>query len=176
LDFKKYDKHGGYHWRQYVRGDKYRTHADFIKSWVKEKRVLDIGAGDGVITYLLGADGIEYEQTAVDIAKVIGVKVEQGDAYDLGDREYEAVTMFDVLEHFDHPEKALAEAHRVAPVIYISTPERGMVNDPYHVREWVRDELPIFMRENGWELTGELIIRPELKCMYGRFERIVSHP
>lgn len=175
MTFDKYKKHKAYHWRQYVRGDKYRTHADFIKQWVREKRILDVGAGDGLITYLLRADGIEYEEEAVKLAQAIGVNVEQGDAYDLGDRQYDAVTMFDVIEHFDEPEKALAEAHRVAPVLYISTPERGMVNDPYHVQEWKRDELPLFMAENGWELDGEVIVRPELKCMYARFNRIISH-
>lgn len=168
MEFSKYKKHRAYHWRQYVRGDKYRRHADFIKSWVKEKNVLDVGAGDGLITYLIGAKGIEYEQSAVDLAKAIGVNVEQGDAYKL-EGSYDAVTMFDVLEHFDFPEKALSEAYKVAPVLYISTPERGMVNDPYHVQEWTREELPIFMEYNGWKLDGEVIVRPELKVMYSRY-------
>lgn len=173
MRFSKYEKHRGYHWRQYVRGDKYRRHADFIKSWVKEKNVLDVGAGDGLITYLLGAKGIEYEQTAVDIAQAIGVNVLQCDAYQLpwGADSFDAVTMLDVLEHFDTPGLALDEARRVAPVLYISTPEIGMVNDPFHVQEWTRESLPVFMKENSWNLEGEVLVVPENKTMYAKFTR-----
>lgn len=171
--FNKYDN-GGYHWREFVRGTKYKRHADRIKKWVTEKNVLDIGAGDGLITYLIRATGIEYEQKAVDIAQSIGVKVIKGDAYCLPykDNSFDAILMADVLEHFDAPTLALKEAHRVAPVLYITTPERGMVHDPYHVFEWTRDELPIFMMENNWQLEGELLVVPEEKNMYGKFKRI----
>jgi 2-polyprenyl-3-methyl-5-hydroxy-6-metoxy-1,4-benzoquinol methylase len=173
MKFDKYAKHNAYHWRQYVRGDKYRRHADFIKSWVKEKNILDVGAGDGLITYLLGATGLEYEQTAVDIAQTIGVNVIQGDAYALPYEKdsFDAVTMLDVLEHFDTPELALQEARRIAPVLYISTPEIGMVNDPFHVQEWTRESLPMFLKENGWNLDGVVLVVPENKTMYAKFFR-----
>lgn len=170
IAFTKYRDKGAYHWREYARGTKYKKHADFVKKWVREKNVLDVGAGDGLITYLLGATGIEYEQVAVDIARTIGVNVIQGDAYAL-EGSYDAVTMIDVLEHFGTPEKALSEARKVAPVLYIATPERGMVNDPFHVQEWTREELPVFMAENGWTLDGEVIVTPEHKSMYARFTR-----
>ena len=57
-----------------------------------------------------------------------GVDVIQGDAYNLpfDDNSFEAVTMIDVLEHFSEPLKALAEARRVAPVLYINTPPKRM--------------------------------------------------
>lgn len=170
IKFTKYDN-GAYHWRQYVRGDKYRAHADLIKKWVKEKKILDVGAGDGLLTYLLGAQGIDNEPKAIEIATALGVNVVLGSAYDLsfGDDSFEAVTMFDVIEHLGRPEQALAEARRVAPVLYISTPERGMVNDKFHVKEWTRDEFPIFMEENGW--FGTMTVVPEHKVMYGRFNR-----
>jgi 2-polyprenyl-3-methyl-5-hydroxy-6-metoxy-1,4-benzoquinol methylase len=174
LNFNKYRDQGGYHWRQYVRGTKYRTHANFIKRWVKEKNILDVGAGDGVITYLLRAHGIECEPEAIAIAKAVGVDVVFGDAYNLSG-SYDAVTMCDVLEHFEYPEKALQQVAKVAPVLYITTPERGMVRDPYHVREWTREELPLYMKENGWTLTGELIVNHETKSMYGRFVRDIPN-
>lgn len=172
MTFKKYEQRGGYHWKDYVRNTRYRKHADHIKQWVKETNVLDVGAGDGLITYLIGAKGIEYEPKAVEIAQAIGLDVIQGDAYALPfpDNSFDAVTMFDVLEHFEHPEQALKEAWRVAPVLYISTPERGTVNDPYHVHEWTASELPEFMRANGWEIDGVVLTQP--KDMYARFKRI----
>lgn len=171
IRFTKYDDRGAYHWREYVKGRKYRQHADFIAKWVKEKKVLDVGAGDGLITYLLRANGVEYEDTAVNIAQTMGIDVVKGDAYNLqySDNSYDAVTMFDVLEHFETPEIALKEAARVAPILYITTPERGMVRDIFHVKEWKRDELPIFMAENGWVLQGEVVVKPETKSMYAKF-------
>jgi 2-polyprenyl-3-methyl-5-hydroxy-6-metoxy-1,4-benzoquinol methylase len=173
MRFTKYDTKGGYHWAQYVRGTKYRKHADKVRKWVTEEKILDVGAGDGLITYLLRAKGIEYEPSAVAIAKAIGVDVEQGDAYALphADNSFDAVTMIDVLEHFEHPELAVREAFRVAPILYIATPERGMVNDPFHIREWTAEELIRFFQEMGYHLTGQVEIVPEHKSMYARFSK-----
>ena len=178
MRFTKYDTKGAYHWRDYVRGRKYRKHADYIRKWVTEQNILDVGAGDGLITYLLRAQGIEYEEKAVAIAQAIGVDVEQGNAYELPyeDNSFDAVTMCDVLEHFEYPNMALSEAARVAPVLYITTPERGMVNDPFHVQEWTAPELETFMRDNGWYLTGDINVNYETKSMYGRFERHLPNP
>ena len=174
MSFKKYEEQKGYHWRQYVRGTKYRKHVDFIKKWVTESKLLDIGAGDGVITYKLRAVGIEKEYEALKIAQAVGADVRYGDAYQLhiADNAFDACLMIDVIEHFEHPEKALAEAWRVAPVLYIATPERGMVRDKYHVKEWTRQELPEFMALNGFALTGDVIVNEETKSMYARF----NHP
>jgi len=173
IAFTKYDKYGAYHWLQYEKGGKYKAHADRIKKWVKEKKVLDVGAGDGLITSLLGATGIDNEKTAVILATEKGVNIVQGNAYNLpfSDNSFEAITMVDVLEHFGEPEKALKEAHRVAPVIYITTPERGMVKDKFHVQEWLKGELPTFMKANGFSLDGEVLVVPEEKNMYARFVR-----
>lgn len=171
MKFTKYEKHKAYHWRQYVKGTKYRTHADHIAKWVKEDRVLDVGAGDGLITYLVGAKGIDNEPEACELARAIGVEVMFGDAYDLTAYygAYDAVLMADVLEHFDNPQRALEQAARVAPVLYITTPERGMVNDPFHIQEWTRDELPVFMKQNGWELYGDVKVSNRTKSMYAKF-------
>lgn len=177
MRFTKYDTQGAYHWRQYARGTKYKRHVDFIRKWVKEKSILDVGAGDGLITYLLRAEGIEYEDTAVKIAETLGVNVIKGDAYNLpyGDDSFEAVTMIDVIEHFEDAPLALKEASRVAKTLYIATPERGMVNDPFHVQEWLRDELPDYMKLHGWELDGEVTVTPEHKSMYARFNRHIPN-
>lgn len=180
MEFKKYEDKGGYHWREYVRGTKYRKHADRVKKWVTEGNVLDIGAGDGVITYLLRATGIDNEPEAIRIAQAVGVNVNMGDAYnlDFADDSFEAVTMIDVIEHFDEPEKALAEARRVAPVIYVVTPERQpdkRVRDKYHVQEWTREELVDFMSANGFTLTGDILKVDEGDTMYARFERSISN-
>ena len=176
--FNKYAEKGAYHWDQYAqKGYKYQVHADRVKDWVKEVKVLDIGAGDGLITFLLGAQGIEYEDVAVKLAQAKGANVIQGDAYHLPfeDNSFEAVTMIDVLEHFDEPKKALAEARRMAPVLYVNTPPKkddGTLTDKYHITEWSPTGLVKIVEEVGYVLDGCVTVYPKEKLMYARFTRI----
>lgn len=175
--FTKYQKYGAYHWKQYADGTKYKVHADRVKEWVKEKNVLDVGAGDGLITHLLGAKGIEYEAEGVRLAQEKGVDVIQGDAYALPFEadSFEAVTMIDVLEHFEDPAKALREAKRVAPVLYINTPPKkddGTLTDKFHIQEWSPAGLCRVVEAEGYVLDGPVIVYPKEKMMYGRFIRI----
>lgn len=176
MRFTKYEKRKAYHWREYVRGGKYRQHCDFIRGWVLEKKILDIGAGDGLITYLLDATGIDNEPEAIRIADAIGANVALGDAYNLPfpDNSFEAVTMIDVIEHLGDPEKVLIETRRVAPVLYIATPERQddrRVRDRFHVQEWKRDELVDLLKKNNYQLTEEILYVKQGDTLYARFER-----
>lgn len=177
-EFTKYKEKGAYHWNDYKNGTKYRAHADRVKEWVKEKNVLDIGAGDGLITHLIGGTGVEYEEYAVKLAQEMGANVVQGDAYDLqfGDDSFDAVTMIDVLEHFDRPEAALAEARRVAPVLYINTPPKkddGTLTDPrFHVQEWSPAGLVDIVEKSGYKIDGPVTVYPKEKMMYARFVRV----
>lgn len=175
--FTKYEKHGAYHWKQYYDGTKYKTHADRVREWVREKNVLDVGAGDGLITHLLGAKGIEYEAEGVRLAQEKGVDVIQGDAYALpfGNDSFEAVTMIDVLEHFETPWIALQEAKRVAPLLYVNTPPKkddGTLTDSFHVQEWSPAGLTKVVETEGYILEGPVIVYPKEKMMYAKFRRV----
>lgn len=177
--FRKYEKSGDYHWKQYQAGTKYRRHADRIALWVREELVLDIGAGDGMITSLLGdfAVGIDNEPEGVRLARAHGVNVILGDAYrlDYEDGLFESVLMADVLEHFEFPEKALAEARRVlTKYIYITTPPKrpdGKLTDKYHFFELTPEELKTLVEACGFVLEGEILSIPVEKVMYGRFRK-----
>ena len=93
MRFTKYDTKGAYHWALYEKSGYYRRHIARIKNWVKERNVLDVGAGDGIITHHLGIIGIDKEPTAVKLAQERGVNVMLGDAYhtDFADEAFEAV-------------------------------------------------------------------------------------
>lgn len=180
MKFTKYETKKAYHWREYVRGGKYKKHVDRIKKWVKEANLLDVGAGDGVVTYKLRAKGIDNEHMAVHLAQTMGVDVTYGSAYSLPfpDDSFDAVLMIDVIEHLDEPKLAIAEAKRVAPVIYIATPERQpdkAVRDQFHVQEWTIKEFVDFMKECGLKLTGDVLKVDEGDTFYARFERIISN-
>lgn len=176
--FNKYEKHGAYHHKQYAAGGKYKDHADRIVNWVKEKKVLDIGAGDGLITSLLGATGIEYEAEGVRLAQEKGANVIQGDAYALPfeDNSFEAVIMIDVLEHLENPQKALQEAKRVAPVLYVNTPPKkddGTLTDKFHIQEWSPVGLTKVVEAEGYSLDGPIIVYPKEKMMYAKFNKTI---
>src|SRR6185436_15669013 len=116
MEFKKYNHRGAYHWRKYEdKHTKYRRHADRVKEWIKERNVLDIGAGDGKITALLGIKGLDNVPEAVRLAGEMGADVVLGDACNMNykDEEFDAVLMSDVLEHIEFPSIALQEARRV---------------------------------------------------------------
>lgn len=176
--FLKYASHGDYHWRQYSQGTKYKTHADRVKNWVGESHVLDIGAGDGKITSLIGAQGIDNEPEGVRLARTHGVNVILGDAYYLPyqDGEFQSVLMADVLEHFEFPEKALAEARRVMQLyLYITTPPKrpdGKLTDRYHYFELAPDELKPLVESAGFTLEGEIYVDRPAKVMYARFRKV----
>lgn len=176
MKFTKYHKFGAYHWSQYDKGTKYTRHADRVKEWIKEKDILDIGAGDGKITSLLGARGVDSEPEAVRLAREKGVDVVLGDGYHLPfrDNEFEAVFMGDVLEHFEFPREALQEAKRVLrSYLYLATPEKGTNNDKFHYQEWTPEELKELVEGEGFVLEGEILVVPKDKRIYGKFKKTV---
>lgn len=176
MKFTKYHKFGAYHWKQYEQGTKYTRHADRVKEWIKERNVLDVGAGDGKITSLLGARGVDNEPEAVRLAREKGVDVVLGDGYHLPfkDNEFEAVFMGDVLEHFEFPREALREAKRVLRTyLYLATPEKGTNNDKFHYQEWTPPELKELVESEGFALEGEILVVPKDKRIYGKFKKII---
>lgn len=174
MKFTKYKQFGAYHWKQYADGTKYKAHADRVKEWVKEKNVLDIGAGDGLITSLVGAIGIENEPEAVRLALEKGANVVKGDAYNLPyqDSAFDACMMIDAIEHFGNPIAALLEAKRVAPVLYVNTPPKKddeTLTDKFHVQEWSPAGLVNLVESVGYKLDGCVMVYPKEKMMYARF-------
>src|SRR6056297_2045858 len=83
ITFNKYEKRGAYHWKEFNQNTAYRKHALIVQQWISSGRTLDIGAGDGLITSLIDAEGIDDNETAVKLAKEKGVNVILGDAYDM---------------------------------------------------------------------------------------------
>jgi ubiquinone/menaquinone biosynthesis C-methylase UbiE len=179
MDFPKYRKWGAYHWKLYNDNTKYKRHADRVAAWVKEPHVLDVGAGDGKITSLLGpiAIGIDNEPLAVSLAIEKGVHVLLGDAYDIPfqDATFQSVLMADALEHFEHPTEALREARRVLrDYLYVTTPPKrddGKLTDRFHYREFSPRELQDIVEGVGFELVGEIDVVEKDKVQYAKFRR-----
>src|SRR3990167_5535557 len=110
----KYRKHLAYHWQWYEWKQSYIEGVNYLKEWITEKNVLEVGAGDGLIVHVLGIRGVDIDRSGIAAAKTRGVDIDFGDACNLPykDEEFDAVLMYDTLEHIEFPLKALAEARR----------------------------------------------------------------
>jgi 2-polyprenyl-3-methyl-5-hydroxy-6-metoxy-1,4-benzoquinol methylase len=123
---------------------------------VAGRRVLDAGCGVGYGAAMLAAAGAA-EVMGVDVAADAiaaaaeanpGIEFTVGDLHALPfeDGRFDVVVCFEVIEHVDRQDAAIAELARVlAPdgVLAISSPNRGVYppGNPHHVHEFVPDEL-----------------------------------
>ena len=170
--FNKYKERGAYHWDLYGTDPVYTSHVDKVCKWVKPGLILDIGAGDGLITYMLGVHGIDDNKVAVQLAQERGANVTIGSAYNLSGK-YNAVLMLDVLEHLERPTDALDEARSVlmrGGLLYIVTPpaKKGGVHDKYHYAEYTEFELKKLLRKSGFKCVILETVHQFVR-MYGTF-------
>ncbi len=151
---------------------KYYRHANRVNEWIEETRTLDIGAGDGCITALLGIKGVDDEPKAVELARERKADVVFGTAYDLPfkDSEFESAFMGDVLEHIEFPHKALQEMRRViTKYFYIASPlPEG--KDKFHYKEWDQTELKELVEKEGFILVSMFTVEQD-KRIYGKFKK-----
>lgn len=174
LDFDKYRTKGAYHWEQYNNGTIYTQHIQRMLKWVRAGSTLDVGAGDGVLTFFLGAEGIDTDETAVQLAKEHQCSVRLGSVYSI-EGVYDNIVLSDVLEHLERPEDALEQVKNALNIggrLYIVTPPPiPHRNKPrkYHFQEWSSAQLVMFMAENGFKCLN-IDVAPELIRIYGEFE------
>lgn len=168
FESEKYKLNGAYHWSWYKHKAKYIRQVNHVKEWIKEKNGLDVGAGDGLITHVLGIKGIDYEPEAVRLAKEKGVDVILGDARSLPfkDEEFEYVFMGDTLEHLEFPQKAISEARRVlTKYLYIVVSIR---EGPFRITQ---DEFKKMVESEGFVLEGETWVEDN-RAFWGKFKKI----
>ena len=92
--------------------------------------ILDVGCGDGRLAAVLPQYrwcGVEPDPALREAARARGVRVLPGSAEELPfpDRAFDAVCLFDVLEHLEDDRAALAEARRVLKpggLLFVSVP------------------------------------------------------
>jgi SAM-dependent methyltransferase len=184
--FRKYEEDGAYHWNAtYTGGWRRRDPAAHARYDGALRRLaarvelagapgLDVGCGDGVMTYKLlragaRAVGVDLEPEGVGLAarmlRRAGVPapVACASAYALpfADLSLRWVVSIEVLEHLDDARGWLAEVHRVlAPggVLVLTTPRRapdGRLRDRYHVHEFDPAELRALLAERFADVSVE---------------------
>ncbi len=105
-----------------------------IQRYAKVQRgnLCDVGCGPGGVLKIAQekgweATGVEISAWAVQEGRKGGVKIHEGSLLDAGfpDNHFDAVSMFDVLEHLTTPRAYLREIHRIVKpggVLVIETP------------------------------------------------------
>ncbi len=167
IEFNRYERRGAYHWEQISHS--IRKHNAFVTArygsvmsvldGVREQLLLDIGGGDGVLSYLLARRHarvvtIDNVRIALMYAKEefacrgLKARAVEGSAYAQPFREdtFDAVVCCDVIEHVQSPRRLLIEAaHVLKPdgLFVLTTPLciTGRSRDSTHVREFSADEL-----------------------------------
>lgn len=135
--------------------------------------VLDVGIGYGDWANKLVENGATVE--GIDVSnKVVqycitkyklNASLESFEDYDLTGKKFDLITMFDVLEHFKSPPKALSKVHEALSengLIYIQVPNvlgfKIPLNHgfglPYHLWQFNKSQLFTLLENNGFEVLG----------------------
>lgn len=158
---------------------------NFLKTVVKTIRplnidsVLDVGCGEGYTLARLQKEkigktyeGIEYDDTAVALAKKMNPKmtIKQGDIYKLPykSNSFDLVICTEVLEHLENPKKAYRELIRVSKkYVLLSVPNEpfftiqriGRLQNvlhlgahPEHIQHWTFSAFTKFVHVRGVKL------------------------
>lgn len=136
-------------------------------------KLLDVGCGCGAFLRVARREyegyGIDFNDQLVRAAKdLYGLTTVYGESLKehcgRGERFYDVVTCFEVLEHQDDPEGFLEMVETIlAPngLLVLSIPngwvsgrvlEEGIDNPPHHFWRWKRESLGRFLGRLGWEI------------------------
>lgn len=166
IKFNKYISRGAYHWEQISNSPvkrnvfvvaRYQFVINQLTYSDKSHTVLDVGCGDGVLSYLIskkGFDvtGIDSSREAITFAKSkcaknTNISFSVGTVYALpfADNSFDNIVCSEVIEHLKDPDKLLKEIKRVwngRGNVVITTPlkltEKPL--DTMHVQEFFCNE------------------------------------
>ena len=166
-EFSKYERRGAYHWEQISHS--IRHHNSFISArydavismleGLQGKKILDIGSGDGALSYLISLHGLQafitdYSHFGLKLVKTefsqrkLDAVAVTSSAYNLPfpSGTFDAVVCSEVIEHLHYQTYMLEEANRVinnSGGFIITTPLRFTEKplDDEHIREFFQSEL-----------------------------------
>jgi len=202
--FDKYEKYGAYHWQD---SDRTNVYGFSLPLWTRYNVILEridssmgkgveIGCGDGALTYLIAKkniremSGCDTDECGIKLAKQ---RIDYEDrGQDVGDitlynRTFEQcnfddesldfVVMADVVEHLDNPELLLGQIRRklkIGGVLLITTPhkrEHGLW-DENHVIEFDKKSLSELLLKYYEEVNVNMFMHRIFHYLYNRHRYI----
>lgn len=161
--FDKYETKGAYHWGFYFNRTEpyYCKIADTILDFApKNKKILDIGCGDGLIAFLLSRRnntvwGIDNNATAIKLAKkkTKSKLFLKKDAYKIEyKKQFDCVILSDIIEHLKNPLKVIENSFNALKdegTLILSTPlplSNGII-DKFNYKEYTEKEIIDLLRD-----------------------------
>lgn len=178
-EFNKYKDRQSIHWQEMVSRDirKFNAYQQARYDWITRttgdlsgKEVLDLGCGDGALTYILakrgasvvGIDnnelGLKYARQNLVAARkrdnVLRYEFIHASVYQLPflDARFDIVVACEVIEHLHDPARMLGEASRVLKnggKFILTTPHRltEIPHDKNHIKEYFPEEIKQFLEK-----------------------------
>jgi SAM-dependent methyltransferase len=156
VNYDKYKKRGDVHWKWYLgTNTTYRCLVDESIKYFNEGTVLDIGCGDGLVSYLLALKGmrvigIDSDETGLNIAKErlkymkfepVLSKVEDFK----GEAEY--LYSLNTIEHLDNPNVIVDLMKKSKFGVIITDNGELKKSHPYHQTEFIKESLKDLFHE-----------------------------
>jgi len=185
IKFDKYRRRGeGYHWDQISRSITKRNIFVVARYSIvlhktencEGKRILDVGCGDGVLSYLLSQKGafvigVDSSDEAITFAKkktrnIKNIEFIKASAYHLPFKHnyFDYVCSSDVIEHLQEPEKMLAEIRRIS-----NENGKRIITTPLRFTEEPLDKMHV-------QVFFESDFRSLLTVHFSKIQIIKSHP
>ncbi len=176
--YEKYEGEGGVYIkaREEDRGDCFETFdlnfSDLNFNLKKIKKALDVGCATGIfMEYLkkqgISASGIDVSKGMVLRAQKKGLAASSTDLFSLSGK-FDLITLWDVIEHFRDPLKALKKVNSLLPSggdVIIETPCRGIIaekfkaewrhyNPPQHIFLFDQNSLFFTLKQAGFQIVN----------------------
>ena len=176
----------------------YEKMYELIRPVVKDKTVLEVATGTGLIAKHIVKAAAHIEATDASVEMIAEAKRDNQSAklhfsvqdmfrLPYADKSFDVVLVSNALHIVPQPEKALAEIHRVlkddgvliAPTFtHAGNSFSGKVRAffmklagfPLH-RKWTSEEYLRFLRQNGWTVRKSVVLKASFPLTYAECEK-----
>ena len=176
----------------------YEKMYELIRSVVKDKTVLEVATGTGLIAKHIVKAAAHIEATDASVEMIAEAKRDNQSAklhfsvqdmfrLPYADKSFDVVIVSNALHIVPQPEKALAEIHRVlkddgvliAPTFtHAGNSFSGKVRAfflklagfPLHSR-WTSEEYLCFLQQNGWTVRKSVVLKASFPLIYAECEK-----
>ena len=176
----------------------YEKMYELIRPVVKDKTVLEVATGTGLIAKHIVKAAAHIEATDASVEMIAEAKRDNQSAklhfsvqdmfrLPYADKSFDVVIVSNALHIVPQPEKALAEIHRVLKddgvLIALTFTHEGnsfsgkvraffmkLAGFPLHSR-WTSEEYLCFLQQNGWTVRKSVVLKASFPLIYAECEK-----